>query len=96
MNGLVTQILSTAAIIGQLIILPFLSANTINHLKEKLRTYLAKAFGLASTASLSGGSIDILEWRKNNSIELPNWSQAMQLLFSVQPSSAAAKSFILA
>ena len=58
---LVTQILSTAADIDQLKILPFLSATTIEHLKEELPTYLAKASALVSTASSSDGSIDILE-----------------------------------
>ena len=35
--------------------------------------------------------MDVLEWWKNNSVELPYWSQAAQWIFLVQPSSAAAE-----
>ena len=90
---LVTQILSTEADIDQLIIHLFLSATTIDHLKERLPTYLAKALALTSTALSPDVSIDSLEWQKN-SIGPPFWSQAVQLVFLVQPSPAAAKNKI--
>ena len=84
---LVTQIQPTAPDIDQLKVLPFLPATVLEHLKEELPTYLAKASVVAS----SDRSIDSLEWWKNNGTKLPYWSQAAQWIFLVQPSSAAAE-----
>ena len=67
------------------------TAITIKHLKEELPTYLAKASALASSLDSSDGSMDSLEWWKDNSIELVYWSQVAQWVFLVQPSSAAAE-----
>ena len=53
-----------------------------------MRKNLAKASALALS---SDGSMDVLEWWKNNSVELPYWSQAAQCIFLVQASSAAAE-----
>ena len=47
---LVVQIQPTAADIDHLKILPFLCTTTIEHLKEELPTYLAKASALASSS----------------------------------------------
>ena len=55
---------------------------------QNMRKNLAKASALASS---SDGSMDVLEWWKNNSVELPYWSQAAQWIFLVQASSAAAE-----
>ena len=58
------------------------------HSTQNVRKNLAKASALASS---SDGSMDVLEWWKNNSVELPYWSQAVQWIFLVQPSSTAAE-----
>ena len=55
---------------------------------QNVRKNLAKASTLALS---SDGSMEVLEWWKNNSVELPYWSQAAQWIFLVQPSSAAAE-----
>ena len=62
---LVTQIEPTAADLDQLKSLLFLSAATLEHLKEELATYLAKASVLVSPAE-GDTLIDILEWWKLN------------------------------
>ena len=84
---LATQIQPTAPDIDQLKVLPFLPATVLEHLKEELPTYLAKASVVAS----SDRSLDSLEWWKNNGTKLPYWSQAAHWIILVQPSSAAAE-----
>ena len=87
---LITRIQPTAADIDQLKDLPFLSASTLEHLKEELPTYIAKASVLSSLSDCNS-LIDILEWWKSNSTELLYWSKAAQWVFLIQPSSAAAE-----
>ena len=53
----------------------------IEHLKEELPVFVAKATDVDS-------SVDILEWWKNASPELPHWFNAAKKVFSIQPSSA--------
>ena len=55
----------------------------IEQLKE-LPTYVALSDGVNQT-------LDILEWWKDNSSDLPHWSSASQKVFLLQPSSAAAE-----
>ena len=83
------EIQPEAADIDTLNNIPFLSQD-LNHLKEELPTYFAKA---AVVASSTGGTepIGTLGWWKNNCTNLLYWSTAAQKVFLVQPSSAVAE-----
>ena len=59
----------------------FLSVE-IDHLKEELPIYIAKASDVDS-------SVDVLERWKSASAELTHWPNAAQKVFSIQPSSSA-------
>jgi len=70
------EIQPEAADIDTLNSISFLSQD-LNHLKEELPTYFAKASAVASS---TGGTepIGTLEWWKNNSTDLLYWSTAAQ------------------
>ena len=62
---------------------PFLDKPAIiNSLKAELAAYLT----LAEDVPLN---VDVLDWWKKHSTELPHWSTAVELVVLVQPSSAA-------
>jgi len=77
------EIRPIATDIDGLIVFQFLSGE-IDHLKEELPIYIAKASDVDS-------SVDILEWWKSASVELTHWPNAAQKVLSIQPSSAAAE-----
>ena len=69
--------------IDELSAFPFLTEE-LDQLKDELPTYVASPAGVDS-------SMDFLEWWQGNSPDLPHWSSATQLIFLIQPSSAAAE-----
>ena len=72
-----------ASAIDALKAFPFLdNIAVLDGLKQELPTYMAKAADISP-------SIEPLRWWKNNSGELPHWSQAACKVALVQPSSAA-------
>ena len=63
---------------------PFFNDISMIGLKEELPTYLSKAIDVSA-------DYDPIQWWSNHSQELPRWSDAVQKVFLVQPSSAGAE-----
>lgn len=66
---------------------PFLD-NEVNSLQAELPTYLSLSADVSTDT-------DTLKWWKDHHEDLPHWSSAIQKLFLVQPSSAAAERYFL-
>ena len=73
----------TASDISCLDVFPFL-APVITHLQAEVPTYLAKVVDFSA-------EVDVLLWWRNNASEIPNRSNAAQLIFLIQPSSSASE-----
>ena len=56
----------------------------MNSLQAELPTYLSLSADVSA-------AIDSLKWWKDHNEDLPHWSSAVQKVFLVQPSSAAAE-----
>ena len=74
----------TASDLDCLSAFPFFDANFILKLKSELPTYLSKC---ADTER----DYCVLQWWKQNSLELPYWAEAARKALLVQPSSAASE-----
>ena len=64
--------------------IPFFNSKVIDHLKEELPQYLARAADTSATLSP-------LDWWKRNSSDIPHFAQAAKKILLLQPSSAAAE-----
>ena len=80
----VCEMKSSASDLDSLSKFPFVSTSTIDGLKSDLPKYLAASEDVSSQT-------DVLEWWKLHEAQLPNWAKACQMVFLVQPSSAAAE-----
>ena len=70
--------------VNSLQIIPFFKDDELEKLKAEFLSYLAKVDGISD-------ELDPLEWWKLNSTGLPDWSNAVKKVLTIQPSSAAAE-----